>query len=59
MAAITYGANSKTEAPAAVKRPGLLRILFEAFVEARQMQAEAEIRRYYGGRLPEALTGKK
>ena len=60
MAAITYGANAKTAsvtAPAekAPKRQNFFRMLFEAFIEARQMQAEAEIRRHYGNlahRLP-------
>ena len=52
MAAITYGANAKT-APAekvvkAPKRQNIFRLLLEAFIEARQMQAEAEIRRHYG-----------
>ena len=53
MTAITYGATAKT-APAektvktAVKRQNIFRILFDAFIEARQMQAEAEIRRHYG-----------
>jgi hypothetical protein len=52
MAAITYGANAKTTpvapvAPAA-KRQNIFRLLLEAFIEARQMQAEAEIRRHYG-----------
>ena len=60
MDAITYGANAKTAsvtAPAekAPKRQNFFRMLFEAFIEARQMQAEAEIRRHYGNlahRLP-------
>lgn len=54
MTAITYGVNAKT-APAATtgapKRKNFFRILVEAFIEARQMQAEAEIRRYNGYRV--------
>ena len=59
MAAITYGAPAKTEAAAAPKRPNIFRLLLEAFIEARQMQAEAELRRHYHGRLPDFLTEKK
>jgi hypothetical protein len=61
MAAITYGANSSaaktaTGPKAAPKRKNIFRLLFEAFIEARQLQAEMEIRRYYGHRLPAQIA---
>ncbi len=60
MAAITYGANATTaRAETAPKRRNIFRLLLEAFIEARQMQAEAEIRRYYGHRLPEFKNSDK
>jgi hypothetical protein len=57
MTAVTYG----TSAPAATvtakvapkskvapQRPGLFRLLFEAFIEARQLQAEMALQRHIG-----------
>jgi hypothetical protein len=56
MTAITFG-KTAVQAPAAAtaatgpKRPNIFRLLFEAFIEARQLQAEMEIRRHLGHRL--------
>jgi hypothetical protein len=51
MTAVTYGASAPAAtvaAKVAPKRPGFFRLMFEAFVEARELQAEMMLRRRLG-----------